>query len=494
MSDKVKPCVFDRSVGYRATIGEHDDDCTDRTGHRGCTPCTHGHCCICNREHTTNQHPLTCPECVGSVREDITEIVEACRSLPEQAVNAEGLAWASARIPGHSAMIALGPSAEPESVIRYRTYEKDHRPKDQIPPLTVLAHWQDIWAEWLNVSPSSGQSTDPELAVAQEHQHALAASWYGFNIAERATIARAAGFLDRHLSLLAQQTLTMRAGVIVIPPEFPEFATAIAKLRIQLEGLLHDEEAHERGVDCFECGAQLQRRIRDPKTCKHRTKDRDHLARRLRERPDAIAALNALGTSNPPHRPDLEKASRIPSPMEVAAARRPCDRCDQGGIEDPRPGISWECPSCRKRYTPGEYATAVRRDLLDRNDGDGWTDINLAADAASTLTHQPVLAVTVRKWMDRGKVSGCCLWSFDHLVPCQDPVWHENCRIASRTNGQRLVFWPDVAEEAAAAVERAKAAAVARDEKARRDEEKRLEEETKEAALVAEVEKAAKAS
>lgn len=464
-----KPCVFDRTVGYRATIGEHDDDCTDPTGHRGCLPCTNGHCCICNREHTTTQHPLTCPECVGSVREDITEIVEACRSLPEQAADGEGLAWASARIPGHTAMIAMGPSADPGSVIRYRTYEKDHRPKDQVPPLTVLAHWQDLWATWFGINPTTGQTTVPELAAAQARQHAIAASWHGFDIAERATIARAANFLDRHLTAIAQQTITMRDGHVAVPPEFPEFATALSKLRVQLEGLLHDEEGNERGVDCFECGHQLQRRIRDPKTCRHRTPAREHLARRLRVRPDAIAALTELGQAPSPDRGRLEKAARIPSPAEVAAARLPCTRCDQGGIEDPRPGISWECPSCRKRYTPGEYATAVRRDLLDRNDGDGWTDINLAADAATTLTHQPVLAVTVRKWMDRGKVSGCCLWGFDHLTPCSDPIWHDGCRIVGRTNGQRLVFWPDVAEEAAAAVERAKVAAQERIRKAVRE-------------------------
>lgn len=462
-----KPCVFDRTVGYRATIGEHDDDCTDPTGHRGCAPCTHGHCCICGRTHTSNQHPLTCPECVGSVREDLTEIRDLVQKLPGQAENAsnDGKPWAAAPIPGAAAMVMMGPSIDPQAVKMNREHGLIHRKGDLVPPLGVLAHWEDTWAGWFE------QDRDG-----------------------RTSVTRAAGYLDRQLTQIAQQQMTMRAGVIAIPPEFPEFARALATLRIQLENLLHDETAHERGVDCFECGAQLQRRIRDPKTCRHKTPARDALAKRLRVRPDAIEQLRLLKVAGIRPTSELENAARLPSPREVAAARIPCDRCDQGGIEDPRPGISWECPSCRKRYTPGEYATAVRRDLLDRNDGDGWTDINLAADAASTLTHQPVLAVTVRKWMDRGKVSGCCVWGFDHLVPCQDPIWHQNCRIAGRTNGQRLVFWPDVAEAAAEAVERAKAAAIARDEKAKRDEEKRLAEEAKDAGLAAEVAEAVKAS
>jgi hypothetical protein len=65
----------------------------------------------------------------------------------------------------------------------------------------------------------------------------------------------------------------------------------------------------------------------------------------------------------------------------------------------------------------------------------------MAADAASTLVGMLVPAATVRKWMDRGKVTSLFLWS-------PGKPW-----------GQRLVYWPDVADEANAAVERARAAA-----------------------------------
>lgn len=456
-----KPCSFDRTVGYRATIGEHDDDCTDPTGHRGCLPCTHGHCCICNRTHTNDQHPLTCPECVGSVREDLVEIQDLCRQLRRQAAQAsnDGRPWAAAPIPGGAAMVMMGPSVDPQQVRVNRDHDKHHRKRDLVPPLGVLAHWEDTWAAWL------GQTRDGNTSIA-----------------------RAAGYLDRQLTLLAQQTRTWRDGVIVHPPEFPEFARALSTLRVHLEQVLHDESADEHGVDCFECGHQLVRRIRDPKRCHHHTAAREALKGRLLARVDAAAWLQVLTSYRIPSWPEERDAARIPSPEMVAAARRPCDRCDQGGIEDPRPGISWECPSCRKRYTPGEYATAVRRDLLDRNDGDGWTDINLAADAASTLVGYPITALVVRRWMDRNKISACCLWEVDHLVkPCTDPVWHSTCRIASKMHGTRLVFWPDVADEAVASKERARLAAIARVEKALRDAEKAAEEEAAEERLTAEV-------
>jgi hypothetical protein len=209
--------------------------------------------------------------------------------------------------------------------------------------------------------------------------------------------------------------------LLVAPPEFPEFAAAIGKLRAQLERVLHDESEDDGGISCFECGHQLVRRIRDPKRCRHKTPARQALAARLRDRVDAAAWVKVLASYRLPAWPEELDAARLPTPVEVAAARMPCDRCDQGGVADPRPGISWECPGCRMTYSPGEYATAVRRDLADRQyiaQGDnveapsvqsyGWTDITLAADAATTLVGHPVFATTLRKWIEREKVSACC--------------------------------------------------------------------------------------
>lgn len=468
---KPKPCRYERTLGYRAVKGEHADDCTDPTTHRGCVECTHPHCGVCGRAHLEDQHPMTCPGCVGSVREDLGEIGDLCRQLRPQAVDAEGLAWASARIPGATAMVLMGPQVDPGQVPHDAEYRKTHRPSDPLPPLTVLARWQELWADWLGVTPA-GAPLHPGLAKALDAQRNSRASWLGIPTGDRATITRAIGFLDRHLTNIAQTRPGWVDGNLVAPPEFSEFATQIGKMRAQLEHVLHDESEDEAGIACFECGHQLVRRIRDPKRCRHKTDARRALAERMHDRVDPAAWLEVLrGYGIPAWDHEIEEA-RLPTPVEIAAARLPCERCDQGGVTDPTPGISWECPSCRMRYTPGEYANAVRRDLADRRliAGDdveissvqsyGWTDITLAADAATTLVGFPVYTTTLRKWVEREKVSACCAWSYDEL-PNGDLVPHPW--------GQRLVFWPDVADEANAARDRAIAAAVARAKKAVRD-------------------------
>lgn len=454
---KPKPCRYERTLGYRATKGQHADDCSNPTGHRGCLPCEHPHCGVCGRKHLEDQHPHTCPDCVGSVREDLSEIAELCRSLRRQAAYASdnGRPWAAAPIPGATAMVLMGPQVDPATMrisnrLAATEYTKIHRPHDPLPPLTVLARWEDTWAAWLGQTRTG-----------------------------RASVTRAVAYLDQHLTRIAQARTRWVDDVLVTAPEFAEFATDIGKMRAQLEHVLHDESEDDEGIACFECGHQLVRRIRDPKRCRHKTPARQHLAARLRDRVDPAAWLAVLRSYGLPAWPEEIDAARLPTPVEVAAARLPCDRCDQGGVADPRPGVSWECPSCRMTYSPGEYAHAVRRDLADRQyvaqgaavevpslQSYGWTDITLAADAASTLVGYPVFATTVRKWAQREKVAWCCVWSCDRVGSV----------LVSRPSGQRLVFWPDVAEEAANAVERARRAAEARARRAEREAAERAEE------------------
>jgi hypothetical protein len=84
----------------------------------------------------------------------------------------------------------------------------------------------------------------------------------------------------------------------------------------------------------------------------------------------------------------------------------------------------------RPTATPTTQARAARDDWGPGIHEDGFgllaeDDVN-----ATTLTGRPVLATTVRKWMDHGQVGSLCLWR-------RGQVW-----------GQRLVYWPDVAERA----------------------------------------------
>jgi hypothetical protein len=366
MSQSPPRCHFDRDLGERVTR-EHRDDCDHPQEHRGCAPCTAPHCILCGREHADNDHPLTCSACIGVVRDDLDDIRWLARQVPAQAAFAggDGRLAAAAPIPGGDAMVFMGPSVDAELVLTSRSYDDDHRRGDPVPPLAVLAHWEDQWRTWLDHTAG-----------------------------RRASLNASARYLADQLTYMAQQT----AG-----PDFPEFARAVRQVRVSLERVLHDEREPERGVECFECGERLVRRFRPARPCRH-------IEEASRRGVAPSQWLYLLSTY-----PELEDSH---------------DDCtQQGGIDDPDPGMSWECPGCRKQYTAGEYVTAVRRDLLDTDQGGlGWTDIEMAANAASTLADRTIAASTVRKWMDRGKVRSLCLWT------------------PGRRWGQRLVYWPDVAD------------------------------------------------
>ncbi|WP_210651331.1 hypothetical protein [Nocardioides sp. SYSU D00065] len=384
MTDHRPPaCHYDRDLGERVTT-EHRDDCPDPTGHRGCKTCTAPHCTVCGRAHATNEHPVTCPACQGRVDQDLAEIADAYDALAVEAVDGggDGRLVAAAPIPGGVAQILRGPTVSFPAMRTFRgwkadDHERDHptssrtgRPADPVPPLAILALWEDAYRAWLGHSPAA-----------------------------TATVAGAVAYLRAQLPYLAQRT---------DGPDWHDFTRQVRDVRAQLEHALHDGRDPERGVECFECGETLVRRWRRATPCTHPT----------------------------PARRELQRWARLGYPEaltvgDVRAAYQPCGDCDQGGIENPTAGQSWECPGCRKEYDPGEYATAVRRDLLTNGAaGDGWTHISMAAEAASTMTGGLVLPATVRKWMDRNKVASCCLWE------------------PGRTWGVRLVFWPDVADAA----------------------------------------------
>lgn len=396
MTERRPPaCHWDRNRGERVTR-EHRDDCPDPATHVGCVPCTAPHCVVCSREHTTNDHPQTCPTCIGKVRDDLITIRTAYAALATEALDAgaDGRLVAAAPIPGGTAAVLIGPTVRLDLLKVNRHTRKDHavdrrgRSHDPLPPLAVLAQWEDMWRAWLG------------------HQRGY----------RRATIGAAIGYLHDQTEHLAQQ----QAG-----PDWPAFTRQIRSLRAHLERALHDEREPELGVECFECGDQLVRRFRDPRLCRHETPPRRVLGFWLRlGYPEALTVIDAR------------------------AARVPCGRCSQGGLDDPTAGLSWECPGCRKDYDPGEYATAVRRDLLDGEHGaDGWTHVSMAAEAATMLTQVSFTSEQVRRWMDRGKVASMCRWRCDQA---------KDGTLAPVPWGLRLVLWDDVKERAVDAVARAR--------------------------------------
>lgn len=412
-------CHHDRHLGERVTR-QHTDPCRHPNPDAcdGCAPCLHPHCSVCGREHCDDAHPNTCPACVSSIREDLDEIARHTNGLTAQAIDAasDGHLWAAAPIPGALATVLAGPGIRPGDVIRDRRhYVVDHLRSDPMPPLVVLAHAEDVWRTWL------GQASR-----------------------RTAGVQASVDYLDAQLTRIAQTGPRLEGGRVVAPPEFPEFARTIGRLRAQLEHALHDEQEPDRGVECFECGHRLVRRHRDPRRCHHATPAREAFAERLFAQPAAVERLALLASYG--LRPTgAECAAALPpSPTMVAAARAPCPRCDQGGLVDPSPGVSWECPCCRKVYTPGEYATAVRRDLLDSEEGAGWSTFPVAASAASDITGKLISVTTIRTWITRGD---------DVAVVCD---WSSGARFT-----RQLVFWPDVARRASETRQRGRTGHVA---------------------------------
>lgn len=386
-------CHYDRGLGERVT-SEHRDDCTDPTNHRGCKPCTAPHCQVCGRTHATNEQPITCPPCQGRVDQDLVELLTAYDALAHEATDAggDGHLVAAAPIPGGTAQVLRGPTVTVAAMRTFRGYTdenylKDHRPNDPFPPLAVLAHWEDLYRTWL------GHSTG---AIA--------------------TVAGSVAYLRRQLPYLAQHD----SGT---GPDWLAFTRQVRDLRAQLERALHDEQEPEHGVECFECGDTLQRRWRRASPCTHPTEARRELQRWAQlGYPEALTVV------------------------DVRAAYRPCGDCDQGGIEDPSAGQSWECPGCRKSYDPGEYATAVRRDLLAGGpNGDGWTHVGMAAEAVTMMTGVTFGPDRIRRWMDRGQVSGVCQWR---------AVVRDGVLVGTQT-GLRLVLWTDVRDRAAESIRKA---------------------------------------
>lgn len=423
-------CHYDRTLRTRVTR-RHTDTCPslDGTGpcpagDRGCQPCEHPHCLVCGRTHATGVRPDTCEECETKIAQDLTDAATAYDALGAEAIDAggDGRLVAAAAIPGGDAQVLRGPTVPIPAVRFARTLHKDHRPKDPIPPLAILAQWEDIYRAWLGHNPRAWRA---------------------------ASVTGAVRYLRDQLPYLANHA-TARNEHGDLAPDFLAFTRQLRSLRAALENHLHDEREDEEGVACFECGDRLVRRFRPRQRCRHSTPAREHLALRLTLLPVArdllaglarVRARRAAGdlTATPASlgRTSLwptsaEYAATLPpSPIELAAARLPCSDCSQGGLDDPAAGRSWECPGCRREYDRAEYAFAVRSSVTS-GDGTGWwATVQAAADAVTDITGRHVSAATIRTWIERGD---------SITVACK---WKPGMRF-----GVQIVSWPDVLQRA----------------------------------------------
>lgn len=207
-------CRFVASDQPRMLRGRHEDDCPGDCD--GCQPCSEAHCGTCEHRHVEE---LTCPECVGEARDNLTEIVARVAHLPTEAEHRG--------VDSEAAMLA-GPAADAEQWRQRRRYGLTDHPDDRLgdlDPYRVLGVWDLLLTEHL-----------------------------GTRRTVKVSVEGSAAFIGRNLSDLAQDG------------DFPFDALAkeLRKCCTHLEAVLHDQSQGDRAnVGCFECGGDLERRLSD---------------------------------------------------------------------------------------------------------------------------------------------------------------------------------------------------------------------------------------
>ena len=213
MSEKPKPCYREVNGAY-FTRNDHRHDCDD-TECRGCSPCAGRHCsarksCTWHVEETE----LTCGRCISVVRTDLRWIESLAALMLTQAI-ADGIESEAASL--------AGPAADPEAWTWHKEAAKQGRvwhvslteEDDEHHPLTVLGTW--------------------ERKIREDYNHDAPA--------DRATIAGAAGYLDRNLHRIAQDDAQ----------DFDLMRSELRRCRQHLEAVLHNDTKPDQGAPCPKC-------------------------------------------------------------------------------------------------------------------------------------------------------------------------------------------------------------------------------------------------
>lgn len=205
-------CRWNGSGNPRLLKTHANADCPSTC--EGCQPCEANHCGVCGRTHVGTE--LTCPACVGAVRDDLSSIRDMSTRLLREAI--------VAGVNSEAANLA-GPVADPEAwswrKAAARRGVADHvtvtEGDESTHPAWVLGTWEMLIREHL-VQPSD----------------------------DLLSIESAGAYLDGHLTNLAND------GEFA----FEEMARDLRKCRVHLEDVLCEGEREERGEKCHNCGTK----------------------------------------------------------------------------------------------------------------------------------------------------------------------------------------------------------------------------------------------
>jgi hypothetical protein len=220
----VTTCRFVASDHPRVLPQRHQDECADDEC-AGCLPCPLDHCRVCGVEHDR-----ACGGCLNEARDNLDEIQELYDDLPWDAI--------TRGVNGEAAAL-LGPAADPEAW--------GH--------VTASMATGRIPADW-RLLPGD----KPELTDDERHPLWVFGTWAmvyrdAFDHDEpvsRATVASEAGYLARNLTYM---------GDFEWVP-FEDFARDLRGCVGHLKAVRHDQDHGVRAnIPCFDCGADLERRL-----------------------------------------------------------------------------------------------------------------------------------------------------------------------------------------------------------------------------------------
>lgn len=336
----------------RVLPGRHGDQCPEDVWHpplawvdcAGCQPCPQAHCAMPWCSTHVGAEMLTCPECVGSARDDIDGIGAMTMRLLTEAVHRG--------INSEAAMLD-GPAADPDVFGRRLALAIDNRLCECQP----APHPDDF------EHPMECPYAKAYIDDARDEAHPLyvLGTWdmvvtehYGHERTQRVTIASAAAYLTANLTELAQD------------PEFSfdQLAGEVRRCRSHMEDVLAEGEWIVRGAPCVQCGTRMVRVISD-----QGAQDAYHCTscKRTDKGDQYRYAVSVAYVASADELPARELAERIGRPLGTIkrwAGKQRGDLLDDGTVEELPPLL----PACgrhedgRRLYRVEDAERLARRD------------------------------------------------------------------------------------------------------------------------------------